>query len=128
VIVGTDPAAGGEILETVPAGAQWRLIAMRATLVTDVTVINRVVRLASDDGASSFVQIDVAYAQPQSTGIVYTFADFSLRGIGAVDTVVCGFPGRAILGAGFRFRTATFNLQAGDNWSAPVYMVEEWPV
>src|SRR4051812_18481105 len=40
-LTGTDPAAGVEISETVPAGARWRLVAVRLLLVTSAVVANR---------------------------------------------------------------------------------------
>jgi len=127
VIVGTDPAAGGDIMEVVPAGVQWRLISARAGLATDVTVINRVVRLICDDGVNSFALLESNYNQPDSLTMSYTFADVSLRGVGLGEAVISGIPAGMILGPGFRFFTSTIGLQAGDNWGAPSFMVEEWP-
>jgi len=127
VIVGTDPAAGAEILETVPAGVQWRLIAIHAALVTDATVINRVVALVLDDGANIFLFTGSSYIQVASQFIHYTFGAFSRQGDTLVGAILCGYPEGIVIGPGFRFSTVMVNLQAGDDWGPPIYMVEEWP-
>jgi len=127
VIVGTNPAAGAEIVETVPAGVQWRLIAMQAGLVTDVTVINRLVVLVLDDGVNIFVYAGSSSIQAASQLLRYTFGAFSRQGDVLGGAILCGYPEGIVLGPGFRFSTLTINLQAGDNWGPSIYMVEEWP-
>jgi hypothetical protein len=127
VIVGADPALGGEIWETVPAGVQWRLITLQAGLVTDLTVIDRTVSLVLDDGANVFLQVGSSYIQVASQFMWYAFGAFSRQGDSLGGAILCGYPEGIVLGPGFRFRTFTSGIQAGDNWGAPTYMVEEWP-
>ncbi len=125
-ITGTNPAAGAEISETVPTGALWRLIALYAPLVTDATVANRSPILLIDDGALPVWRADARLAQT-ATQTIYWMAGDGLAGLQrAVDTEMWSLPTHMLLGAGYRVRTSTYNLQAGDNWGAPQMLVEEW--
>lgn len=127
-ILGTNPAAGVEISETVPTNALWRFISFFATLVTDATVANRNFRLILDDGTNTIqsvvngTNITASLTQPVTvaTGIFpqATAGVFMQTDIGA----------DVLLPAGSRIRTSTIGLQAGDNWSAPLLLVEEWIV
>jgi hypothetical protein len=125
-IVGTDPAAGAEISETVPTGARWRLRGVVATLVTDATVANRQPSLVLDDGANVYARMPFDSAQVGTQTIAYSWACGGNPANGS--TVARGMPlnDQAYLFQAHRFRTATAGLVAGDNWSAPVYLVEEW--
>lgn len=127
VILGTNPAAGAEVLETVPAGVQWRLIAMSIELATAAAVANRYVRIGIDDGVNAYYFGGTGIAQVAST--IYTYV---LGPHGALSGIVSDWqylPVQAgmILLAGHRIRTTTVNLQAADDYAAPSYMVEEWP-
>jgi hypothetical protein len=126
-ITGSNPAAGAEISETVPTGAQWRLLAFRATLVADATVLSRTPVFTVDDGTSTvWDDENFAALSAGQTGLYSRALHQSGRGWGgASGSVGSGLP-LLILPAGYRVRTGTIQLQAGDNWSAPQLMVEEW--
>lgn len=125
-IAGTNPAAGSEILETVPTGARWRLLSFDASLLTDATAGNREAALLLDDGASTLIKVGSGQAHGASTTYEYVAADFGTQ------PPVTGFNLRAIplppviLLAGYRIRTSTYSFVAGDNWTAPQMLVEEW--
>jgi len=125
-IVGTDPAAGAEILETVPTDAVWRFIATRAILVTDATVASRIPIFNFDDGANIYYAVAAQLAIPASTSAGVSIG----AGQGAADLINTAMtipaPANLYLPAGHRVRTTTANLQAGDNWTAPILLVEEW--
>ena len=125
-ITGTDPAAGAEVTETVPTNARWRLVFARAILVTDATVANRRCNWLIDDGVNTFVAADDAYDQTASTTISHCLSAIQVRGgIGTdVNTQLPSVP--LFLFQGWRVRTSTTNLQAGDNYGAPRLLVEEW--
>jgi len=127
VITGTDPAAGSEISETVPTNVAWRLIGFRFTLVTDATVANRNVRVIIDDGTTECVRIPPNFNHAASITANY-FAGVGLGVIGWMTGAVgvMPLPVDLILFQGWRIRTNTLNLQAGDNFRAPVLYVEEW--
>ncbi len=126
-ITGTVPAAGAEISETVPTGARWELIALRAQLVTDANAANRVVRLLLDDGALIFGHstsnlnqtATLTYTYGWTQGLVTPF-------VGQVNALFSGFAARNRLLAGHRIRTVTAAIQATDQYSLVQYLVREW--
>lgn len=124
--VGTDPAAGVEISETVPDNARWRLILLTASLIADATVITRSPALAIDDGTNVFYQGGAVQTVVAGGGILISWG----HGVGFAGSVVNGslgaLPVELMLGSGYRIRTTTANLQAGDNWGSPKFLVEEW--
>lgn len=125
-ISGADPAAGVEISETVPTGARWELIAFRFTLVTSAVVANRDMRLVIDDGANVLWQYPANAVQAASQTRVYT-ASMALPQIQDSDgNFFVPIPQALLLTAGFRIRTLTGSIDAGDNYSAPQYLVREW--
>lgn len=126
-VTGADPAAGVEISETIPANARRELLAVRFVLVADATAISRSVTLAIDDGANIFYSGASHDAQTASQTLTYSAgAGITAARVPAALHVEIPLPNRVRLSAGFRFRTVTGNLQAGDNFGAPQYLVEEW--
>jgi hypothetical protein len=126
LITGTDPAAGAEIIETVPAGRRWRVLSVGATLVTNGTVANRRVQWVVDDGANEYFRVVVGSNQTASLTIRYTLSAWTsghtLRLSAMADGPFLG----AYLPAGHRLRTITDTIDAGDNWGAPIMLVEEF--
>ncbi len=124
-ITGTDPAAGAEISETVPANTIWRLSVWRAVFVTDATSATRFPTLEITDGGI-FFRTRAHATQDASATVTY-------------NNVLNGFWQTSInvsehhntlpdvhLAAGAVIRTSTTLLEAGDNWGAPQYLVEAW--
>lgn len=125
-ITGTDPAAGSELSETVPTGARWRLRALRASLVTSAVVANRTVVLFVDDGATAYWTSASPTTQPASQTVPYTVGVIGTS-VNQQGAIYLDVPyGGLVLPAGHRIRTVTSLLDAGDNWGAPQYQVEEW--
>ncbi len=125
-IAGTDPAANTEISEAVPTNARWRLLGLDAALVTSAFVANREVVLTIDDGATVVAEVAAGVAQAASVTRRYSFARGVPRLAPAASTVISAPAPDIVLGAGFRIRTVTANLDAGDNFGAPQLLVEEW--
>jgi hypothetical protein len=125
-IMGTNPAAGDHIVETVPTNAMWRLISLRTALRTDTTVISRYPRVLCDDGANTF------YAVDGPRGVNYSSeSDFVLSAMQQRLSPVIAYDNTPLppdlrLRAGHRVRIFTTNLQSGDDWSPPQLLVEEW--
>ena len=126
VISGTDPAAGAEITEAVPTNARWRLLIVYASLVTDATVISRYVGWLLDDGAATFwyrnydlVQ-DASKTEPYNLSQAQNFV--AALGSGSNMPIPIGL----LMYQGWRVKTQTNNLQAGDDWGLPKIVVEEW--
>lgn len=125
-VQGSNPAAGAEFIETVPTGARWQVLTVRAALVTDATVANRVVTFMFDDGTIDHWRTATAANQTASSSTTYIY------GLGATSVnqqgiIVMSAPASPlVLPAGYRIRSNTSNLQAGDDWGAPILMIQEW--
>jgi hypothetical protein len=125
-VAGTDPAAGIECSDTVPTGARWRLVNARFTLVTSATVVNRFVSIVLDDGVTTFYQAPDNTAHVNGVTVSHSFGD-ALGAFGTTAVAYLGpLPRAPMLLAGWRIRTTTQGLDAGDNYAAPQYLVEEW--
>lgn len=121
-----DPAAGAEWSETVPTNARWVLYSVRATLTTDATVANRVPTVVIDDGANELARVASTAVQAASLVRPYSFGAFGVgidQGASGV-TVPAPFP--LPLQGGWRVRSLTGAIVAGDDWSVPRLLVEEW--
>lgn len=125
-VTGTDPAANTEILEAVPTGARWRPLSIRAALVTDANAANREVAITFDDGTSVYAEAHAGVNQAASLTRQYAASRGGVRGAAATATGILIAIPELLLPAGHRIGTATTNRQAGDNWSAPQLLIEEW--
>ena len=125
-ITGTDPAAGAEISETVPTNARWNLIALFALIVTDATVANRIPGLILDDGTNVFYQVGTNVSTAASTTGRYAWASGNGAFGETASNKIGTLPVPMTLLGGYRIRTSTGSIQAGDNWGAPQLLVEEW--
>ena len=129
-VAGTNPAAGVEVLDTVPAGKFWWLLSVSVQLVQGLTQ-TPLPSLVIDDGANViFESPGSSAAQAVSTTAQYTWApDMPLTGqIGATPNIVStgGLGTFLILPAGFRIRTITGGLGANTDYGAPSYHVVEF--
>lgn len=125
-ITGTNPAAGAEMLETVPTGAAWRVHSVGISFAADATVISRVSRLSIDDGATEIIRSNLL--NPLVANITYAL-QFSKESQVAVISQTGANANCALeikLNAGYRIKTTTSLMQAGDNYGAPQLLVEEW--
>jgi len=125
-ITGADPAAGVEISETVPAGARWRLMSLRASLTTDASVANRRPVFTLDDGAAVYYSIGSSADIPASNTIPIIASQAASPSQSAAGHNTVPLPPGLVMSAGHRIRTVTTSFQAGDNWTAPQMLVEEW--
>lgn len=125
-IVGTNPAAGVEIAETVPTAARWRLRTFNYTLVASGAAANRRPVLTIDDGANILWEAFTNVAQTLGQTVKYR------AGVGVpfllYDTLAyqVPLPAEFVLLAGSRIRTVTAAIDAGDDYAAPIYNLEEW--
>jgi len=126
VVVGTTPAAGAEINETVPTNARWRLRSIVFSLTTGAAVANREVLLLINDGVNTYARIPSGFSQAASLSRNYEFGLLGTRYDAAVAIQTVAPVPDLILMAGHKITTATTNLQAADQYSAPQYEVEEW--
>ena len=126
VFAGTNPAAGVEISETVPVGVRWRLASMRFALVTDATVITRVVHLTIDDGTTVLLNLVSLSGQAASSTRNQNVAEYGYGPVAGLLENYLPLPAGLMLLAGFRIRTVTDEFVAGDNLSAPTLLIEQW--
>lgn len=125
-ITGTTPAAGANISETVPVGAKWRPIGLQFTLTCAVAVASRFMVITLDDGTNVFASLVNSTALTASqVGTFFVLANNSSQAVANFFFNCGGFQG-FLLNNGYRIRTAVIGLQAGDQLSAPQYLVEEW--
>lgn len=125
VVTGSDPAAGAEVSDTVPAGEFWRLHAIKLTLVTAVAVATRRVQVTLDDGTTEFTRKPSNASQAASLTQIYSFGG-NVPASAVINTNVADpFP-VFDLPAGSRIKTVTDQIQAADNYGAPIYYVEKF--
>jgi hypothetical protein len=125
-ITGTDPAPGTQSVEVVPTNARWRLLAWRATLTTDATAVTRLFpTLLFDDGANIFWVWFAPETVSASAIRRYNFAVLGVEHPNRSGEFGQPLPD-LLLKANYRIRTSVGSFQAGDDWSAPQMLVEEW--
>ena len=124
-ITGTNPAAGGAMIETVPAGVVWRFISMNVTLVTDANVASRTVHFLFDDGTNIYLRVTNDQGQAENLTQIYNVANGVHTGFVNPNIQSLPSPSDLFLPAGHRIREGTNNFQSGDDWGAPQMLVEE---
>jgi len=122
----SDPGAGAEISHTIPINEMWRVSTFRAVLVTDATVINRFPRLAiTRAGVVSFLS-QPHDAQAASTTRTYQWVLGGHFAAAPANNEYAGVLPEGYLGGGDVMSTSTVNLQAGDNWTFAIRLIEVW--
>lgn len=125
-VTGTAPAAGAEVTEVVPVNARWKLRTFRFVFTTSATVATRAVVLVIDDGTNALFAIEAPTSQAASLTNQYNYSQIGGRfGLGVGNNQSISIPD-IILAPGWRVRTSTVALQAGDQYTAPQYNVEEF--
>ena len=122
---GSDPAAGAEWSETVPTGKVWKLLAVRAALVTSAVAGNRRVSIVIDDGTNIIFAARDESVQAASLTHTYYGTLAEARAVADTDHYV-QIPDGLWLAAGYRVRSSTTLIDVGDNWGAPVFTIEEF--
>jgi hypothetical protein len=125
-ITGTAPAAGAEISETVPSNVRWLLKSASFTYAASVTVLNRQPGIIIDDGVNILYRYVAGQAVAASQTPRITASSSNQLGLQDGSGAILSIPDCLLLSAGFRWRTNTPNIQVGDQYSAPQYLVEEW--
>lgn len=125
--LGANPDAGSEFTITVPNGHQWKVMGIKATLITDATAANRRVHFvyAPVDGSALHVYNEIDHVA--STTRNYHGLQMGAMPDSADNTeILIPLPQNFILDEGSSITSVTTNLQATDNWGAPVFTVEEF--
>jgi hypothetical protein len=125
-VTGTAPAAGTEITETVPTNARWELLSAWLNLQTSAGAGARDVAFVVTINGPRVLQVPTGIAHAPSERRFYTFANVGAALSDAtnfIHSIPIGTP--LELPAGSSFATLTTNLQAGDAWDTPRYLVRE---
>lgn len=126
-VASADPAAGAEIEQTVPAGTWWVLMGVQLQLVTSATAANRRPALVVDDGTTEVHRLRVGVDQAASLTRTYIFTpsvDAEVDRSATFLEMIEPLP-ELVLPGGYRIRTVTANLQAGDNYGPAQLFVAE---
>jgi hypothetical protein len=127
MIIGTNPAPGNAVLETVPTGARWKLTSLRCGLSTNTTAVTRYACLFLQDAPGIFVYLPSQAGQPQSSLYNYTWAiGTQATPSMAIPNIINPLPDQIHLDAGQQFGLIAYSGTANDDWGAPLYCVEEW--
>lgn len=121
-----NPGAGADWTFTVPNFARMRFQSFNAVLTASAAVANRQVNIIVDDGANIVWQHDVGtnITAGQTASISGTGTNATV-GLTTTELFVVLPPG-LVLTQAMRIRSATTGIQAGDQWSAIFFLVEEW--
>lgn len=127
VITGTDPGAGAEVSVTVPAGMAWDVLSMRVDLVSSAVAGSREPSLVLDDGTTEFARVPATIVVSASSTRRFTWTRVGgLQLSGALPTsFAMPIPELPLL-SGYRVRTVTIALDAGDNYGVPILYVAEY--
>lgn len=124
-IIGT-ATGGADATETVPTGARWELLSVRALATNSAAGIATPVRCRLDDGSNIYSEVYTPNYGGVSTVNPVCFGENGPTGSAAITGGVAVFgtlPINRML-AGHRF---TLHSDSGGNtWAAPVYTVREW--
>jgi len=127
LVVGTTPAPGAEVFETVPTGARWELCGLETQLTSNAAAVTRIPNFVVASNAGFHVRVPPAGTSPANELRYYHWYAGLARVLSAdADIIVSDLPAALILLAGHTLGTATSNLQAGDSFSAPRFIVREW--
>lgn len=127
VVSGSNPAAGSEILQTVPTGRLWRVRGIKFTLVAAAAAASRRVHLQFYVGGA----IDYFETFAATDQIISETKEYHCLPLGSAAANTAGnsiyipLPPDLILGEGDQIATLTDNLNASDNFGAPQFWIEQ---
>lgn len=121
-----NPAAGADFALAVPAGLQWILRGVTASLATAIAVANRAADLVITDGASHVVLSSAAsFVQAASLTEAYSWFNGANQAA-ATFTNGGGLPAELRMLPTWTVGSSTAAIAAADQWSAIVVTVEEF--
>lgn len=120
------PAAGVDIVATVPAAARWSVLALSAQLVASAVVANRVPHLVITGVPDARVVLNAPTPQNQAAGQTVIYSGSPANTTYAFDgAVVIGLPDDMFLEQKWQIGFSTTALQAGDQWGVMSLLVVE---
>lgn len=123
---GVQPAAGTEISYTIPAGVSWRILNIFISLTTSATVASRTPVFKFEYNGLEVFRESAATAHNASLTFGYTFGENSPRVGAQIYSANLYLPPDQRYQPDTIFYTQTNLIQAGDQYLAPTFLVEEW--
>lgn len=126
-VSGTTPAAGAEILETVPTGARWEFLTTRFSMQADANVNNRRTDFQIKAGANVVYRTANSNVWTNAQQPAFTVSPnvgYQITATTLASTLPAPQP--CLLRAGDSFGTLTAGIQVGDQYTKPEYTVREW--
>lgn len=124
--VGTNPAAGADVSETVPTGARWRLLSMYVVLVTSADIALRYAYF--DFTHLTLLPWSVLSTQVQTAGLTQYY--ILSRGLDRAFQATVEYESLPLpeiwLTGGDTIGAFLVGGVAADDWLAPVIAAEEW--
>lgn len=126
--LGSNPAAGSEISESVPAGRYWEVLAVAFTNVQGGAGTS-LPDLVIDDGGSNVQYQAPCASSAQNTGVTaryFVAPGLTLGAGGAATRINSPLPTGLILGPGWRIKTVTAGLSANTDYGSPMILLIEY--
>ena len=124
----TQPAAGADFSQTVPAGLQWRIRAVFVKIVTSATVASRQLTLQfKDDQGNLLFQCPASTTQAASLTGLYSFFPTAPWNVVGTTNFVAPIPPDLTLADSFVIASSTASIQTGDQLQNIVILLEEAP-
>ena len=134
----TDPSAGAELSITVPSSERWRVYSSSFELQADSTVEDREVFLVVSEGSDEYFRTFADGVVKSDQLGIFTSAALGFVGTAGlgpssinqptdVRTIMIPIYSDAFVPGGHTLATDTGGLQAGDDYSAVVALVEKCP-
>jgi hypothetical protein len=121
-----NPGAGLDFSFQATAGQRWRVQSLVASLTTSAAVANRQVHaLVQDSGGTTYWNESALAVQAAGTTVVYSFGPGLTPQTTTDGVQIVGLPSNLILAQTDLIKTATTNIQAGDQWSLINMSVEQ---
>lgn len=121
-----NPAAGADLTFTASFNQKLTITSINAQFVTSAAVATRIVELIVDDGANVMFRIGASITQAAGLTVAYTMASLGTATATVATDAQINLPPGLQLAPGWRIRTNTAAIQAGDQWSNIILNAEEW--
>ncbi len=130
-VLGTDPASGSEIAYQVPANKVWKVrsVAFSMWAGTGSATSSRSPHfiVSGSDGTLYYkIYSGHDYKSGSGTTTYHWIAGFPTDVLHTGSSVVAPLPEDMVLDSGQVMGTSTTNIALDDNWTAPVFLVEEY--
>lgn len=127
VVTPGNPAAGANLVYTLPAGYRYQVVSVKMTLATDANVANRNCVLQYTDATPTLLYESTSISHAANITNIYIYADFGYKDTAAVaGRLEQAANVHMTLRAGWIVRTLINNVQVGDQLSAIAITMHRW--